>query len=74
MRPQKTPTKNENEPTAVRQHTITTEHPASLDEFEIVGREPSRNGFKLKIKESLLIKKLRPKLNENVQSIPLLLF
>ena len=68
------PSKNKNEPTAVRQHTITTEHPASLDEFEIVGREPSRNGFKLKIKESLLIKKLRPKLNENVQSIPLLLF
>ena len=68
------PSKNKAEPTAIRQHTHATEHPASLDDFEIIGRERSRNDFKLRIKESLLIKKHRPKLNENVQSIPLLLF
>ena len=70
----KRPSKSKQESTAIHQHITSTEHPASLDDFEIVGREPSRNDFKLKIKESLLIKKLRPKLNENVQSIPLLLF
>ena len=63
------PSKSKMEPTAVQQHITTTEHLASLDEFEIIGRDPSRNGFKLKIKESLLIKKLRPKLNENAQSV-----
>ena len=67
------PSKNKSEPTAVREHTLSTKHPASLDDFEIIGRERSRNDFKLRIKESLLIKKHRPKLNENVQSIPLLL-
>ena len=68
------PSKNKSEPTAIRQHSLDSQHPASLDDFEIIGREQSRNDFKLKIKESLLIKKYRPKLNENVQSIPLLLF
>ena len=68
------PSKNKAEPTAVREHTLATEHPASLDNFEIIGRERSRNDFKLKIKESLLIKKHRPKLNDNDQSIPLSLF
>ena len=70
----KRPSKNKQESTAIHQHTTSTEHPASLEDFEIIGREPTRNGFKLKIKESLLIKKLRPTLNENVQSIPLMLF
>ncbi len=70
----KRPSKNKNDSTAVHQHISSTEHPASLDDFEIIGREPSRNDFKLKVKESLLIKKLRPKLNESVQSIPLMLF
>ena len=61
-------------PTAVREHTVQTEHIASLDDFEIIGRENTRNDFKLRIEESLLIKKYRPKLNENVQSTPLMLF
>ena len=70
----KRPSKNKQESTAIHVHTTSTDHPASLEDFVIVGRENTRNDFKLKVKESLLIKKFRPKLNENVQSIPLLLF
>lgn len=66
--------KNKSKPTAVRQHTVTTKHISSFHDFEIIGREQMRNDFKLRIKESLLIKKYKPILNENVQSIPLMLF
>ena len=66
--------KNKSKPTAVRQHTIDTKHTASFEEFEVIGREQTRNDFKLRIKESLLIKKYKPVLNENIQSIPLALF
>ena len=45
----------------------------TLDSFEIIGG--ARNDFFLRIKESLLIKKIKPTLiNPNSQSIPLLLF
>ena len=66
--------KKKSKPTAVRQHILDTKHEASFDDFEIIGRERTRNDFKLKIKESLLIKKYKPILNENIQSIPLMLF
>ena len=46
---------------------------ATLDSFELIGS--ARNDFFLKIKESLLIKKIKPTLlNPNGQSIPLYLF
>ena len=70
----KRPSKSKQESTAIHLHLKSAEHPASLEDFLIIGRENTRNDFKLKIKESLLIKKHRPKLNENLQSIPLLLF
>ena len=45
----------------------------TLDSFEIIGG--ARNDFFLRIKESLLIKKIKPTLiNPNSQSVPLLLF
>ena len=66
--------KNKQKPTAVEQHTTETGHQSSYDNFEVIGREKSRNTFYLKIKESLLIKKLAPNLNDQDSSIPLSLF
>ena len=43
-----------------------------VDNFEIIGS--AKNDFFLKIKESLLIQKHKPKLNSKDKSIPLLLF
>ena len=60
--------------TAVNEHTNGTGHTAALGDFEIIGRQRSRNDYHLKIKESLLIKKLAANLNGNESSIPLLLF
>jgi hypothetical protein len=46
---------------------------ATLDSFDIIGG--AKNDFFLKIKETLLIKKVKPSLlNPNGQSVPLLLF
>ena len=60
--------------TAVRTHLNQTDGcSATLDSFDIVGG--AKNDFFLKIKETLLIRKVRPTLlNPNGQSIPLLLF
>ena len=44
----------------------------SLDNFELIGG--AKNDFFLRIKESLLIKKFQPKLNQSGKSIPLYLF
>ena len=44
----------------------------SLDNFELIGG--AKNDFCLRIKESLLIKKFKPKLNQSGKSIPLYLF
>ena len=44
----------------------------SLDNFKIIGR--ANNDFFLRIKESLLIKKFKPALNQSGKSIPLYLF
>ncbi len=60
--------------TAVHEHISATGHLGSLEDFEIIGRERSRNDFLLRVKESLLIKRHKPKLNENEASTPLLLF
>ena len=68
------PSKSKKKPTAVEQHTTDTGHEASYTDFEVIGKEKSRNAFYLKIKESLLIKKLAPSLNDHESSIPLSLF
>ena len=45
----------------------------TLDSFDVIGR--AKNDFFLRIKESLLIKKIKPTLlNPNSQSVPLKLF
>ena len=66
--------KNKQKPTAVNLHMTATEHPASYQDFKVIGRERSRNNFYLKVKESLMIKKLAPELNGQDSSIPLMLF
>ena len=68
------PSRNKQKPTAVNIHSTTTKHSATYENFEVIGRERSRNTFHLKIKESLLIKKLAPSLNGQDSSIPLMLF
>ena len=62
------------QPTAVQQHITSLDHPGTTQDFEIIGNEPSRNSFHLRVKESLLIKLHKPRLNEAVQSTPLELF
>ena len=66
--------KNKQKPTAVEIHTTETQHQGSIENFEVIGRERSRNKFHLKIRESLLIKKYAPTLNKQDSSIPLMLF
>ena len=66
--------KNKQKPTAVETHKTSTGHETKYEDFEVIGREKSRNSFHLKIKESLLIKKFAPKLNDQDSSIPLFLF
>ena len=68
------PSKSKQEATAVYEHISGTGHEGNLDDFEIIGRESSRNDFFLRVKESLLIKRHKPSLNENVASTPLYLF
>ena len=68
------PSKSKQEATAVYEHISGMGHEGNLDDFEIIGRESSRNDFFLRVKESLLIKKHKPKLNENEASTPLYLF
>ena len=66
--------KSKSQPTAVQEHITSDNHNGALTDFKIIGRDRNRNSYYLRIKESLLIKKLKPKLNENVQSTPLELF
>ena len=68
------PSKSKTEATAVYEHISSTDHHGSIDDFEVIGRESTRNDFFLRVKESLLIKKHKPILNENEASTPLLLF
>ena len=68
------PSKSKQKPTAVYEHISGTGHQGALDDFEIIGRESSRNDFLLRVKESLLIEKHNQKLNENEASTPLYLF
>ena len=58
--------------TAMKSHCRTHNHYITMDSISILTRES--NSFHLKIKESLLIKRDRPILNNNVYSTPLMLF
>ena len=58
--------------TAMRTHCTEHQHSISSDSFSVIAR--SGDPFHLKIKESLLIKRDRPFLNNNVYSTPLYLF
>ena len=58
--------------TSVRKHIADFQHAPHMDEFSVIGS--ASNDYHLKIKESLLINKLKPSLNSQGDSIPLLLF
>ena len=49
----KRPSKSKQESTAIHLHLISAEHPASLEDFLIIGRENTRNDFKLKVVRNL---------------------
>ena len=59
---------------AVLTHINTTKciHNSTIKDFSIIGS--AKTDELLCIKESLLIQKLKPKLNNSVQSVPLKLF
>ena len=52
----------------IEAHKTSTGHGTTLEDFEVIGREKSRNSFHLKVK------KFAPKLNDQDSSIPLFLF
>ena len=58
--------------TTIRKHCHENKYCCSMDNFEIVGT--AVNDFHLKLKESLLILKMKPCLNIAQQSMPLYLF
>ena len=62
----------EKDATAIRKHFRENKHRCSVDNFEIVGT--AANDFHLKLKESLLILKMKPYLNVAQVSTPLYLF
>ena len=57
---------------AASDHLLLHNHDSDLNDFTILTRD--NNGFKLLIKESLLISRDLPVLNKNIKSIELLLF
>ena len=58
--------------TSMKSHWRENKHQIKWDSFEIIARE--EDGFKLRIKESLLINRDKPVLNNNLYSTPLHLF
>ena len=63
---------NPERPTAVTRHILDTEHDVSLEDMKVL--ENGKTDEELYIKESLIIRELKPDLNENVSSYPLELF
>ena len=59
-------------PSAVGDHLLISGHAISIEDFKILNN--GRNDFELLIKESLVIKQLKPPLNAMVSSFPLELF
>ena len=58
--------------TAMKSHCRETNHTITMDDISVLARD--QNSFYLRIKESLLIKRDKPLLNNNVYSTPLHLF
>ena len=58
--------------TAVRDHMLICNTKVTYDNFSIIAK--STNDFRLKIQESLLIKRDNPSLNKATESLPLFLF
>ena len=63
---------NEKDATAVRKHCHQQNHPADLYYFSLIGN--ATNNYNLKLKESLVILKLKPSLNIAKEYMPLDLF
>ena len=59
-------------PTAVTDHMLRNNHNTSIDNVQFIAR--AKSDKELLIKESLLVKKLSPELNNNVSSYPLNVF
>ena len=58
---------------AAKHHMVTNQHRVDIDQdFRILSRGGTRET--LDIKESIMINRLRPTLNDNVTSIPLYLY
>ena len=58
--------------TAVKDHMLSSDHIASIDDFKILLTSDSY--FLVKVKEGLLISRDEPILNKNETSLPLYLF
>ena len=58
--------------TAMKSHCRENNHNITMESIKVIARD--ENSFHLRIKESLLIKRDKPVLNNNVYSTPLLLF
>ena len=65
---------NPKRPTAVTTHIMTENHDFSLDDMTILDTSNYRTDEELYIKETLVIRELKPDLNEHVSSYPLELF
>ena len=62
----------ESKPSSVSDHLLLHNHDSDFNDFTILCRD--NNGFRLLLKESILISRDSPVLNKNIASIPLLLF
>ena len=63
---------NEKDATAIRKHCYQKDHYADSSSFNLIGS--ASNKLHLKLKEALLILKLKPSLNVAKESMPLYLF
>ena len=63
---------NPNNATVVKQHLVESNHQGDFSNFEVIGR--AKTDYQLLIKESLLIARLNPSLNKQIDSYKLQLF
>ena len=63
---------NHNNATVVKQHLVESNHQGDFSNFEVIGR--AKTDYQLLIKESLLITRLDPSLNKQIDSYKLQLF
>ena len=58
--------------TAIREHMLSCVHQVSMSDFSILAN--ANNTYDLDIKDSLLIARDKPILNNTIRSVPLLVF